>query len=386
MKKKREPFTPAQLRMAYKVATHYYLRRRSNGALEKQNIVAEELGLQPPRFSEYLNIAWQAGLIDVILTPPEGIGSDYHALRKLELRLFDKLEKFSPPLIDGEGNMVRKHKLCQIHIVPSGPPISSELNLTSNEWLSLRGHLMARICKKAAIEFYSLIKKTYKTRNEENLYCGIGWGRTCERTVSLMDISEDSYPSLVVCPLVGNVGQVPFDANVLAYELANRLSGTSINLPCPSVRPLKLELETLEPVSRALGEISHCQIALSGIGAAYYEHMPFKSKLVERKILTDKMLNKIIKQGAVAELQCHYFDINGHLIPYDVAGVVPVGIDIMGTRQMPRFLVVVSPDSEKILPAVVTIKAGICSDLVIDQGVALFLLDDKNNKKVGLES
>lgn len=43
-------------------------------------------------------------------------------------------------------------------------------------------------------------------------------------------------------------------------------------------------------------------------------------------------------------------------------------------------MIVVKPDIDRILPAIVLIKAGVCSDLVIDHQTAHYILNDKNNE------
>jgi len=108
-----------------------------------------------------------------------------------------------------------------------------------------------------------------------------------------MQFATEPHADLVVCPLIGMMGhrETPLDSNYLAFRLASILSGTSIKLPCPCLRPPHLDLEALRPVKRA---------------------------------------------------------------------------------------------NEKILPALITIKAGICTDLVISQKMAQYILDKKNEAELRL--
>ncbi len=386
---KREKFNSADLIMAYQVATEYFLRRREDGGLEKQNKIAEEMGMAAPRFSEFLDIAWRAGIVNVIITPPEGGSSDFRELRNLELKLTEKLKRFSPPLVDEHGKNVRDHKLVRIHVVSSITHIDLDSGSKEDDESKNRSSVTAHICSRAAKEFYSLLKEAYhkhKQEGREPLYCGIGWSRTCERILNLLQFDTEHYPDLVVCPLIGIMGhkETPLDSNFLAFRLASILSGTSIKLPCPCLRPPDLNLEVLRPVKRALEEISQCKIGISGIAPAYYPNRAFHATPLARKMIDEEQFERIKKLGGVAEISCHYFDINGRSLPHQELGFVPVGVTVEQMQRMPRFMIVVSPEKEKILPAIVAIKSGICSDLVLSQKMAQHILDREHEEELRL--
>ncbi|NIT73448.1 hypothetical protein GWO43_21735 [candidate division KSB1 bacterium] len=387
-KKEENQFSHGQLVKAYNAAIHYYLHRNGDGSLRKQQEVAEEVNLKPPRFSEFLNIAWKAGMIDVIITPPESINKDATAIRELEIKLLQKLQQISPPLLDPSGVMIRPHKLINVHVVPNAAGnIEEPVNISIDE-TSEYGSVTARICKRAAREFLTVIDDHYQqlcSHGEAKLYCGVGWSRTCERVVNLLPVPVEQYPDLVVCPFTGLIGsrQTSIDANFLAFRLAAKLSADSIKLSCPSIQPIDMNIETLRPIARALDCINLCRIGISGIGVAYDREHPEQTQLLVRQVIDRKQLERVRELGGIAEIHCHYFDMQGNLISFEDLQFKPIGITLGNMKQMSRFMIVVSPDHRKILPTIIAIKAGICSDLVLDHTMAHFMLSDEHDAELG---
>lgn len=390
--------TPAQLVNAYKAAVEYYLHPNSDGSLKTQREVAKKIGVDPARLSERLDTAWKEDLIVVFINSPEGIGRDYYNVRGLEIRALEKLQQFSPHLRGSRGKTLSERRLRGVHITPrSGGPKNEEGNHSSDTLHATEGHLsqgkiiqsiMARTSIKAASLFYDLIRDHHRksSRRNELLYAGIGWSRTADRIVNLMPIASEPFSNLIICPLIGIMGhrETYLDANFLAHSLSERLGADSRKLPYPCIKPPHFRVKELRSVSRALEDINCCSIAISGLGVAFHENKPFNSRLVERKMITQKTLNKIKGLGAVAELQCNYFDINGKHIPYSEIGFEPVGITVKHMKTISRYLIVARPNREAILPAVVSIKTGICTDLFIDVESAFYLLDEKNEEELRL--
>ena len=386
---KENQFTPGRIMKAYKAATAFFGNRNPDGSLPKQQAVAKKLGLNPARLSEFLQVAWAENIIDVIITPPRGISGRDHVLREMEAKLLKKLEPFSPPLVDKNGRELREHKLLQIHVVSGGGegmPFDS-----SNGRIDpvVHNHVMERVCRRAADEFYSLLKFEYEKMNVNGyLYCGIGWSQTCKQTVSLMRLSTDYFSNLVVCPLIGIIGHkfTSLDANALATTLANALSGTSTKIPFPALKPPDLDISRLRSVSRALEDVEKCSIGISGIAPAYTERPNLNSGMLARKMIDREQLQELKALRCVAELQGHYFDIHGRHIPTKKIGFVPVGVDAQQMQRMPIFMIVVGPKREKLLPAIVSIKAGICSHLVLEHNMARYILSGKHDEELQLVS
>ncbi len=379
-----KPLPPARLRKAHEVACLFYQSRLPDGSLDTQRNVAEKNSIEPPRFAEALKDAWMAGIVDVVVSPPPN-APDYTKILELEARLKEKLEPYSPIV---KGSSI--HKLKRIHIVPTVTDLPLKNVPSGSVGYDLFHSVRAQVCNRAAREYRKMIHEMYeryvKKRKEQHLYVGVSWGRTCEGVINLMKTPVEPLPKLVVCPLIGLIGHrnAPADANTLAYRLGAAMSGTAIKLPVPCLRPPGLELEKLRSVAKALEEIELCQIGLSGVAPVYNDPGPFKSSLVARKMVEEEQIIEIKKRGAVAEIHCHFFDINGKPLADNDVGFIPMSISIKRMQKMDRFMIVVRPDKEKILPAIVSIKAGICSDLVIDHRIAYYILDDKNNGALGL--
>lgn len=387
---KRAQFETGELIIAYKVATEYFLRRRPDGSLERQKEVAREMGFDPPRFGEFLKIAWQAGIIDVVINPPDGIGSDYREVRKLEMLIHEKLQPFSPPLRSRNRAIVRPHKLLHVHIVPGSYDIRSELNQINFDDLSYRKNVFTRICKKAAEVFQRMILDIYhadRAAGKPKTRIGVSCGETCDRVVTVTPLTRARCQDMVIVPIMGLIGnrRTAIDANFLAYRLAARYACECVKIGFPCNRPLDLEekhLKKVRPLRRALEEIGQTQAAISSVSAAAYSNG--QSTMLARRVITAANLRRVIKLGAVAEIACHYLDIHGTPIPSAKVGFVPFGVSLAQMQRMPRFLVVVPPEMARARAAVAVIKAGIASDIVMDHSMARYLLDDAGNSELAL--
>lgn len=383
-------FSYSDLIVAHKIANEYYLRRRPDGTFPAQKEVAEELGIAPPRFSEFLQIAQKAGMIDVIITPPDGVGADRHVIMKMESKLLQKLQRISPAARDRTGRKIHPHRLLKVHVVPGISDIALNATRFSVDQQIIRANLLTRICKRAARAFHSLIVEAMAQAGMNGearpVCCGISWSRTCEQVVNLMGVAEKTYPELVICPLIGLIGhrENTVDANFLAFRLASRYSASSIILPCPCVQPIGYKLENLKSIARALQYVGRCCLGISGIGEAFIAKTPFQSTLLRRGVIDEQQVGKIQELGGVAEISCHFLDSQGNVLPYEELGFIPVGVTIEQMRTMKRFMIVVSPDRKKILPLIAAIKAGICTDIVLEHTMAHYILDEEHDEELGL--
>lgn len=389
-KNKKATSSYGHLLQAYKVAKKFYYSRSESGELPKQRDLAKEMNLSGPRFSEYLNTAWKADLVDIIVRHPDMVNPDIFAVEDLEAKLLEKLQPYSPPLLNDKKEKIREHKLSKVHIVPNttGQIISDYPYYGDN--VGSYGGLAARVCSKAAQKLLEIINEEYDKfhpeKGKEDLFCGVGWGRTCERIINLLEAPEPIYERIVVCPLVGLIGtkNASIDANFLALRLAAKLASRVIKLPVPGTQPLDMNIERLAPVSRALEQINQCTVAVSGVGVAYNKKEPKETVLLHRKVIEPEQLEKIVNSKAIAEIHCHHFDGDGNEIAPEELGFKAVGVSVDDLRRIPRMLVSISPRRSKILPAVVSVKAGICSELVIDHVMARYILTDENNDELGL--
>ncbi len=374
-----------RLDKAFEAACLYYYSRLEDGSLDLQKTVAEKHDLDPPRFGEALKDAWKAGIVDVVINPPEH-APDFAKVRELEAQVRAKLEKVSPIVTNRLG--LKTPKLKRVHIVPNPTGMFQDKIPEKYKEYDLFHSNRARVCHRAAREFFKLIDEMYIKRGRGSFYVGISWGRTCECVLNLMSVpSNKPYKDVVACPLIGIIGHrnAPVDANTLAYRLGAALSGDSIKLPAPCLRPLDLvDMDKVEQISKALAEVNQCQLGISGVAPAYNENEEFKSSLVARKMITHKELERIRDLGAVAEIHSHFFYPNGDPVEHEDLGFVPMSVSINRMKKMERFMIVVRPEKEKLLPAIVSVKAGICSDLVLDHRNAHYILDKKNNKELGL--
>ncbi len=365
---------PEQLRLAREAALRYYVvNRNENGSLRTQEEIAKEMGLKAPRFSDLLNMAWQSGMIEVAVSPvgESGVAADFEEVLRRESVLLRKLREISPPLLDTDGKVLRPHKLRRVHVVSNslGKTFdSAEIDIQQS---SDFGSVATRIRRRASGELLKLVSSNY--RDDAELHVGIGWGRSCEGVVNFLKSPPKTFGKLICCPLVGMIGytQNSFDASFLAFRLASRLSASSIKLSCPIIQERGSDLENLYPIKEALGHLSKCEIGISAVGIADMAH----SVLMRRKIFNEEQIRLIRHHGAVAEVNSHFFNIEAEPIDPELLGFKPVGIGVDEMKRMPRYILVVSPDRRKIIPALVAIKAGVCSDLVVDHLMAQEILE-----------
>lgn len=380
-----------QVLQAYKAAVKYYLNRNNDGSLRHKKDVAHELGIKPPRFSEFLRMAWQMDMVKVSILPPEGydIPADSGAIAILEDRLLNRLQKLSPPLLDKSGKVVRQHKLTKIHIVPDAvggiPEDMVDAQYTREGYESVA----SRICRKAGQELRIIIEsayKDYRQPNQDILHVGIGWGRTCEKIVDLFPVPEQGMERLRVCPFVGLIGneQTTIDANFLAYRLGARLSAKAVKLPCPITQKIDMAIDEVRQIKQALNWVNHCKIGVSGVSLGHDIDGQNRMRLRRRKVIDDAINNKLARLKAAAEINCHWFDINGKHIPFEKLGFKSIGIGVEEMRRMPRMMIVVGPEKWKALPAVISVKAGVCSDIVLDHNMAREILDPRKAGKFGI--
>lgn len=385
--KSHNKYNHGQMVWAYKVAKRIYENRNSDGTLRRNKEIAEELNIAEPRVGEHHRNAWKAGLIDAVVMRPESFLADLDELEQLENMLLDRLKIYSPAYNGGIES--RPHKLMRVHIVINPSEGFFERNSTIAENRIKYISVSNRICRRAAREYYDLIKTYYDrvtVQPDTRLYCGIGWRKTCLYVVNNIPTPPDTYHNLTICPLIGIIGHKDneLDANFLALRLSKKMSGGVIKLPFPSFKPLGLPLDNIRPIKRALEDINKCMLGLSGVGLAYDRENTDDTELLKRKVISEEQLQHIIDSGGVAEINGHYLKANGDHLEYDRVGFEPVGISFERMREMPRFMVVLGPDKRKIKPMIATIKAGICSDLVIDHHSAKYILNENNAAELGL--
>lgn len=145
------------------------------------------------------------------------------------------------------------------------------------------------------------LKKIVKASN----IIGITGGSTMAQVANEMP-KVKSKDNILVLPARGGLGkEVETQANSIAAKLANKLGGSYRLLHAPD----SIEKETLEvllkvgEVKETLELIRRMDILVFGIGRA--------DVMAERRKLSDKNINYIMRKGAVSEAFGHYFDTKG---------------------------------------------------------------------------
>ena len=117
--------------------------------------------------------------------------------------------------------------------------------------------------------------------------------------------------------------------------------------------------------------MAKCQVGVSAVGTGGLKH----SELLQREVFDDEQIQLIQYHGGIAELNGHFFNIEAEPIDSKLLGFKPVGVSVEEMKRIPRYILIVSPDRRKLLPTLIAIKAGICSDLVIDHLMAQEMLE-----------
>lgn len=195
---------------------------------------------------------------------------------------------------------------------------------------------------------------------------GIGWGAALLEVANAMQ--SRPLPDLKVVQWAGSLGGLSdplIDGSELARSFANILGARcfTLNAPAivanPSVRHLLLEEKAIKDVL-LLG--SEADFAVIGIGSTEAG----VSNMVRKGYLSLQELAAIRASGAVGDVCCYHFDINGRILDIDINSRV-VGVD-RAVLTKGRCTVLAVASGEKKAPAICgALRGGFAQILVTDR-------------------
>lgn len=207
-----------------------------------------------------------------------------------------------------------------------------------------------------------IIKKIIKPKD----IIGITGGSTMAALAEAISI-DNKQRDIVVVPARGSLGSdVETQSNSIAAKVAQRLGGSYRLLYAPDglgQEALEVMLKN-EEVKESVKMINSMNILIFGIGRA--DTMATRRKLPVEKI------QKLIKDGAVAEAFGHYFDIKGK----EIWEYKTIGISMEKFRELDIVIGVAGGESKaQSIMAVATLKHNMI--LITDETAAKKILQTK---------
>lgn len=193
----------------------------------------------------------------------------------------------------------------------------------------------------------------------DNVTIAVTGGSTVAQVAEEMP-KTGGYKGITVTPARGGLGRnMENQANTIAAKLATKLGGSYKLLHVPD----NLSKDALDrlvqdnSIKEIINTIKGTDILLYGIGKA--------EELARRRGMTSEEVEKITKNGAVAEAFGYYFDKSGHI----VHKTITAGLDLNDYYNI-RKIIAVAGGKSKAVPiiSVATIKTQ--DVLVTDEGAA----------------
>ena len=159
---------------------------------------------------------------------------------------------------------------------------------------------------------------------------GIAWGSTVARVVAAIPARKD--PSIDVVQLAGSSARLEAaDPGDLTRVLAERLGGRSHRLHAPAFvasAELRAALAQEPEIAATLRSFDHLAVAILGIGAFGSGKERPNSSLVRSGALTNREIDRLMRQGAVGDLLVHPFDGSGRFVAPELARrAMAIGVD-----------------------------------------------------------
>lgn len=278
------PVSDDRLILLDRVCTLYYERNRS------QDEIAAELGTSRSSISRLLDEARREGLIEIRVKHP--------LPRSSEL----------------ENELICRFALLEARILLTG-------DRKFEENLQRLGMLGAHYLQ-------SIL------HNDQIL--AMSWGAALAEVVRAISLPS---PILVeVVQVIGSIGSAnpEIDGTELARRLAQKLGGRYRYLNAPLVvesAHIRDALQQEKSIAEAIAVARRADVALAGIGSV----TPRISSLLRAGYLTRAQLAQLQKSGAVGDIFCRHFDINGRLLPTEINNRI-VGLDMEILRRIPRII------------------------------------------------
>ena len=310
--------SPSEHRLCARVARLYYESELT------QEQIGEFLGLSRMKVNRLLRLASTSGVVQIEIVGPD----EPHAelLHRLELQF----------------------RLKDARIVSAPLPeqsLRAVLATAASEWLA--------------------------DQLEDNLVVGLGLGRT----VALMP-EAFKVPRPIACRFVTleGVGVSP-NAGFAAYDVTSRLAdaagGTAGIISAPtfvSTAAMRSALIAEPSVRDSLDVARKAGLMLQSVGSVTTDALLFR-----HGTLSADDLAQLVTAGAVGDALGHFFDANGHHIPWPTDDL-HVGLTLDDMKECPTSALVAGGE-DKVIAIRAAIRGGFANALITDAATAEQLLD-----------
>lgn len=213
--------------------------------------------------------------------------------------------------------------------------------------------------KRAAKYFKKLIKDDY--------IVGITGGTTMKQFAEEVN-SEKLANDVLVLPARGGLGKnVETQANSIAAKLANKIGGSYRLLHVPEIVEKEAidALLKISDVKEIKCLIENLDVLVFGLGRA--------DTMAERRELPEEKINKLIKNGAVAEAFGHYFDRSGNTVYESMT----IGLSLSDYERVKNVIGIAGGEAKaEAIISICTVRENMI--LVTDEGAARKILSIVN--------
>lgn len=196
------------------------------------------------------------------------------------------------------------------------------------------------------------------------------WGGTIMEAVNAL--SGRKIPGLVLAQAVGSLNSgESFNPIRLASLMAEKLGAKAYHLPVPAVvSSLEVKKILLEDPSirGCLDMAKAASVALLGIGKVSYD-----ATVVTADFFNRMMIDELRAKGAVGDISCRFFDINGKHVPTEFdARVISLNLDEI--RQI-KSKIAIAGGTDKVTAILGGLRSGCIDILITDERTAEKVLE-----------
>ena len=293
-----------------------------------QNAIAELLGTSRASISRMLDEARECGIVEIIVHTPVSKNS------KLSVRLREKFGLRDAVVVAG-------------------------------------GSLPERALKSCGEAAASLLE----TILGNNMTLGIVWGRAIQFCCDAISTDLD-YHNVHVAQMVGCLGDGSSNLGGLdlSMKIAKKLNGTYSNIYAPVIignETVYSYLMNDRQIKMAIDRAQKADIILSGIGLPSDDH----SSMFRAGSFTPEERQDLIAKGGKAMVLSRWLDRDGKVLSCPGHYVVATPMETMRHAAWSIGICSAADRAEAVLA---TLRGGYLNALVVDESLALALLDDKN--------
>jgi len=315
---------------------------------------------------------------------------DYELLARLVQRYYveDQTQEqiarefgLSRPKVQRLLNQARRAGVVEIHI--QGPPwLRMELEKELRDTFGLSDAIVCSAVAGAQAERDAVAQRAAKYLEghlRDGSVVAVSHGRTTGavprffRPAARIDVTFVS--AMGGSPRV----DVPTNPNEICRALAERCGGQAESLYAPAYvesAGVRDQLLAQEAIIHTLDRAARASIALVGIGAIDND-----CTMVRSGCLTTAEIARLRRQGAVGDILGNYVDLDGHPVSSPHQDRL-VALSVDNLRRIGT-VVAVASEPEKPRAILGTLRAGVISVLVVDEGNARAVLDLARETAVG---